>query len=129
MTDPIADMLTRIRNGYQARIKVVKLPHSKINQSIAKIMVKKGCLEEVKVAKEKKFKILVLTLKYIGKRPAVNKIKRVSKPGLRVYCQSKKLKRPKLGIGFNIISTSNGLMTGKEAKKKNLGGEVICEIW
>lgn len=129
MTDPIADMLTRIRNGYQARIKVVKLPYSKINQGIAKIMVKKGYLEKTEVGRENKFKTLVLNLKYINKKPTINGIKRVSKPGLRVYCQSKKLKRPDLGIGINIISTANGLMTGKEAKKKNLGGEVICEIW
>lgn len=129
MTDPIADMLTRIRNGYQAKIGVVKLPHSKINQSIAKIMVKKGYLKKAEVDKKNKFKTLALTLKYVNKKPVVNGIKRVSKPGLRIYCQSKKLKRPDLGIGINIISTASGLMTGKEAKKKNLGGEIICEIW
>lgn len=129
MTDPIADMLTRIRNGYQARIKVVKLPYSKINQNIAKIMVKKGYLEKTEVGRKDKFKTLILTLKYVNKKPTINRIKRVSKPGLRIYCQSKKLKRPDLGIGINIISTAKGLMTGKEAKKKNLGGEVICEIW
>ena len=129
MTDPIADMLTRIRNGYQAKIGVVELPHSKINQSIAKIMVKKGYLKKAAVDKKNKFKTLVLTLKYVNKKPVVNGIKRVSKPGLRIYCQSKKLKRPDLGIGINIVSTASGLMTGKEAKKKNLGGEIICEIW
>lgn len=129
MTDPIADMLTRIRNGYQARKETVSLPYSKINQDLAKIMVKKGYLEKVEVARENKFKALVLTLKYVNQKPAISKIKRVSKPGLRVYCPSKKLKRPNMGIGIKIISTSSGLMVGQEAKKKNLGGEIICEIW
>lgn len=129
MTDPIGDMIIRIKNGYQARKEKVIVPYSKMKASLAEIMVKTGYLKKVEVLKEKKIKTLVLALKYRGKMAAVTGVKRISKPGLRVYQHSNKIKKLSLGYGINIISTPAGLMTGLEAAKKNLGGEVICEIW
>lgn len=123
MTDPVADMLTRIRNGYLVRKKVVSIPYSKLKENIAKVMVKEGYLEKFEIDDA-----MELTLKYDGKKPAVTEIKRVSKQGLRVYQKAQKLTKVNAG-GIRIISTSQGLMTDKQARKKNLGGEVIGEIW
>jgi len=129
MTDPIGDMIIRIKNGYQARKEKVTVPYSKMKENLAEIMVKTGYLKKVEVLKEKKIKTLVLTLKYRGKMAAVTGVKRISKPGLRIYRRSDKIKKLSLGYGINIVSTPAGLMTGKKAAKNNLGGEVICEIW
>ena len=128
MTDPIGDMLTRIRNGYLARKKMVKVPYSRIKEQMAEILVKEGYLAKLKVRSEK-FKILELGLKYEGKKPALTSIERVSKPGLRIYSPAKKIKQVCSGLGLSILSTSAGLMTNKEARKKNLGGEIICQVW
>ena len=130
MNDLIADMLARIKNGYLARKKLVDLPFSKINQTIAKIMVKNGYLKKVRVkSKDLKFKVLEVKLKYENKLPAITEIKRVSKPGRRVYKAAKKLRSVNFGLGIVIISTSAGLMVGKQARKRSLGGEIICEMW
>jgi len=138
MTDPIADMLTRIRNGYLARLGRVVLPYSRINEEIAKIMVKNGYLGDLQIknpvksrskAKQVGFKEMELTLKYQNKKPVVRGIKRISKPGLRIYRKVRELGRLRSGLGIQIISTPMGLMTSREAKKKNLGGEIICEVW
>lgn len=128
MTDPIADMLTAIKNGYLANKNQLSMSYSKIKEGLAQILVKEGFLEKLKVI-SKKFKVLELTLKYEGKRPAVKEVVRISKPGLRVYAGVAKIPRVRYGPGVTIVSTSEGLMTGSEAKKKNLGGEVICQIW
>lgn len=130
MTDPIADFLTRIRNGYQARKKVVEVPYSKIKEGIGQILVKKGYLRKIEAeGKEPQEKRLVLALKYKGGEPAVTGIKRLSKPSVRIYAQTGKIPSPPWGFGVTILSTSQGLMTDREARKKKIGGEVICQIW
>lgn len=130
LSDPIADMLTRIKNGYQARKDVVLLPWSKIKEEIGQILLKEGYLKDMKSKGTKaKDKVLELELKYEGRKPALNEIKRISKPGLRIYAKVTKIPRVKFGFGITIVSTPKGLMIGKEAKKKKLGGEIICQIW
>ena len=130
MTDPIGDFITRIRNGYLVRQKRISLPYSAIKECLAKILLKEGYLKEVQVeGKKPQEKELVVNLKYRGKEPAIKEIKRISKPSLRVYYQAKDLSPLRSGFGMRIISTSKGLMTDKEAKKKKLGGEVICQLW
>lgn len=130
MTDPIADMLIRIKNGFLAKKRVVRVPYSRIKQVIAKILVKEGFLAKQKMVKVSRVKKdLELTLKYEGQKPALTEIKRVSKPGLRVYARADKVPRVRFGPGLTILSTSAGMMTAQEAKKKNLGGEIICQVW
>lgn len=130
MTDPIADMITGIRNGYLARKKVVTVPYSLIKAELAKILVKENFLTmmetEGKTPSEKKIN---LGLRYENKEPAVTGIKRISKPGRRVYARADKIPIVRLGFGATLVSTPLGLMTDKEAKKKNLGGEIICQVW
>ncbi|PIU02145.1 30S ribosomal protein S8 [Candidatus Shapirobacteria bacterium CG09_land_8_20_14_0_10_49_15] len=128
MTDPIADMFIRIKNAYLARKTQVQLPYSRINEAIAKVMVRGGFLASVKVGGQP-FKTLQLKLKYIDRQPALTMVKRISKPGKKVYCQAKDLRRVNYGLGMNIISTSAGMMNGGQAKQKKLGGEVIGEMW
>jgi small subunit ribosomal protein S8 len=128
MTDPIGDLLTRIRNGYLASHSEVEVPYSKIKNQLAEIFVSQGYLEKAKSAGGKKKK-LVLVLKYLGKKPAVTKIKRISKPGRRIYLKAKEIRPVLSGLGTIILTTPAGLMTGQEARKKKLGGEVICCIW
>ncbi len=131
MSDPIGDMLIRIKNGYRARKQVVEIPYSKIKEEIAKILVKEGYLKNLKsqMSNVKTQKTLNLTLKYEGKKPAIEEIKRISKPGVRIYAKAGKIPKVRLGFGITILSTSKGIMTDKQAKKENLGGEVICQVW
>ncbi len=130
VSDPIADMLTRIKNAYLAGKRTVETDSSEILKAIAKIILKEGYLKSMEEEKIKKgFKKLKLTLKYKSHRPSLTKIKRISKPGVRIYVKANKIPRVKEGIGVTIVSTSKGLMTDKEAKKANLGGEIICQIW
>jgi small subunit ribosomal protein S8 len=129
MYDPIADLISRIKNGYQARKKIVLAPHSKIKENLCRILIKYGFLKSLKINKEKVGSVIELELKYNRKVSAVTAIKIVSKPGLRVYCKAGEIPRVKMGRGITVISTSAGLMTGKEAQKKNLGGEVICQVY
>ena len=131
VNDPIGDMLARIKNGYLARKNVVEVPYSKMKEEIAKLLVKEGYLRNVKcqMTNGKWKKTLVLTLKYEGGRPAIEEVKRVSKPGVRIYAKAREIPKVKYGFGITIISTSKGIMTDKEARKKNLGGEVICQVW
>ena len=124
VNDPISDLLTRIRNGYLAKNQTVALPWSKLKENLAEILVKNGFLLE----KEKNEQDLILKLKYNGGVPALKNIKRVSKPSLRIYAGKNKLPRVLWGMGIAVISTPQGLMTNKEAYKKSLGGEIICEI-
>jgi len=127
VSDPIADMLTRIRNGYLASLRRATLPYSKINESLAQILVREGYLSKIKVedGSQKKLK---LVLKYQDEKPAVTSIERISKPGRRIYIQAKQIRPVLSGLGMMILSTPEGLLTNKEAKKKNLGGEVICRL-
>ena len=126
MVDPISDMLTRIRNAQKAEHKSVIMPLSKIKLEIAKILKKEGYIEELKKSDKKEKKLLEIDLKY---PVAINEIKRISKPGQRVYIKADKIKPVKNGYGISIISTPKGLMTGKEARKASLGGEVLLEVW
>jgi len=130
VSDPIADMLTRIKNAYLAGKRTVETDSSEILKAIAKIILKEGYLKSMEEEKIKKgFKKLKLTLKYKSHRPSLTKIKRISKPGVRIYVKVNKIPRVREGIGVTIVSTPKGLMTDKEAKKANLGGEIICQIW
>ena len=136
--DNIADLLIRIKNGYSARKDVVLIPHSNIKEQIAKILVEEGYLKKLEVpakggsasgGKNKKFRVLELTLKYKAKKPVINTIKQISKQGVRIYRKEGEIPRVKQGYGITLVSTSQGLMTDKKAKKNNLGGEVIAQIW
>lgn len=126
MTDPIADMLTRIRNKNQNRDKLVSMPTSKMKEEIAKILKEEGFIEEFKVEE----KTLTLTLKYANnKERVITGLKRISKPGLRVYAKANEIPTVLNGLGIAIISTPMGVLTDKEARKNNVGGEVIAYIW
>jgi small subunit ribosomal protein S8 len=137
MTDPIADMLTRIRNAFAVKKETVVLPMSKVKHSIAKILEKGGWINKVEVIsmpsrknEKNSFDYLKLDLKYDSNGASViNSLKRISKPGLRIYVPSDKMPRVLNNFGIAIISTSNGLLTNKEARKQKIGGEVICEIY
>ena len=130
MTDPIADMLTRIRNANRNRAKTVSMPSSKMKEEIAKILKDEGFVEEFSIEENDVQNTLTLTLKYGQKKERViTGLKRVSKPGLRVYSKAEDLPRVLNGLGIAIISTPNGVLTDKEARKQNVGGEVIAYIW
>jgi small subunit ribosomal protein S8 len=128
MTDTIADMLTRIRNATRVALPTVEMPHSQIKESLANILKTEGYVAEV--ATEGKLpKKLKLKLKYEGKRSVIEGLRRISKPGLRHYVGAAEIPRVRGGLGVAILSTSEGVMTGTQARKKNLGGELICYIW
>lgn len=129
--DTIADMLTRIRNATMARHQTTEVPSTKMTRSIAKVLQEEGFIVEFSEKEEGIKKDLVIALKYKGKsrQPIINTLKRVSKPGLRVYSNRKELPRVLGGIGIAIISTSSGIMTDRDARKQGLGGEVLCYIW
>ncbi|HHX17146.1 MAG TPA: 30S ribosomal protein S8 [Mollicutes bacterium] len=130
VTDPIADMLTRIRNANQMRYKEVSMPNSRLKHEIAKILKSEGFIQSYKVEKGKVQDNLVLTLKYGQKKERViTGLKRISKPGLRVYAKAEEIPTVLNGLGIAIISTSKGLMTNKQAQKDRLGGEVLAYIW
>lgn len=130
MTDPIADMLTRIRNANQNRAKEVVMPSSKMKETIAAILKEEGYIANYSVEKNDVQNILTLTLKYgKNKERVITGLKRISKPGLRVYANAEEVPYVLNGLGIAIISTSKGVMTDKEARKNNIGGEVIAYIW
>ena len=130
VTDPIADMLTRIRNANQMRYKEVEVPASKIKIEIARILKEEGFIADYKVKKNDVQSIIVLNLKYGDKKERViTGLKRISKPGLRVYAKAQELPRVLNGLGIAIISTSHGVMTDRDARNQSLGGEVMAYIW
>lgn len=132
MTDPIADLLTRIRNAIMAGHKVVEAPASKLKKEIARILFEKGYILSYKIVESDTPQgILKIALKYNpkSKQPAIKRIMRVSRPGLRKYTGTEELPRVLNGLGIAIISTSKGLMTDKEARKENIGGEVLCYVY
>ena len=130
MTDPIADMLTRIRNANQMRYKEVEVPASKMKISIAEILKNEGYVADYKIKKNNVQDIIVLNLKYgQNTERVITGLKRISKPGLRVYAKAEELPRVLNGLGIAIISTSKGLMVDREARKESLGGEVLAYIW
>ena len=130
VTDTIADMLTRIRNANQMRYQEVSVPASNLKCELAKILKNEGFIEDYKVVKEDVQGTINLTLKYgQNKERVITGLKRISKPGLRVYAKSTEIPKVLNGLGIAIISTSRGVMTDKEARKQNLGGEVLAYIW
>ena len=128
MVDPISDILTRIRNGGRALRPVVAVPHSRMKESIAHILKKEGYVADVAV-EGKPLKTINIRLKYEGKKTVIEGLRRISKPGLRHYVGASEIPRVRGGLGVAVISTSEGLMTGAQARKKNLGGEVVCYVW
>ena len=129
MVDPISDMLTRIRNAQAISNETVLVPFSNLKLNLAKILEKEGLIGKVNVQGRKINKIIEIKLSYKDGEPAINSIKRISKQGQRIYIKKDEIKPIRQGYGLSIISTSKGLMTNIEAKKKRLGGEVICEIY
>lgn len=131
VTDTISDMLTRIRNAHMVKHQIVQIPSTKMSLAIADILKAEGYIEDFETYLENERKYLLISLKYVGqsRKPVISKIERVSKPGLRVYANSKKLPRVLDNLGIAIISTSKGVMTNLKAKELGVGGEVLCYIW
>jgi len=130
ISDPIADMLTRIRNASRARHTEVLLPASRTKREIARILVDEGFIAGVSEEKDGTMQMLRLTLKYVdGKAPVVSGLKRISKPGLRVYAGKTEIPRVLGGLGIVIVSTSKGIMTGQQARSAQLGGEILAYVW
>ncbi len=134
MTDPIADMLTRIRNALMAGHESVEMPSSKMKVAIAKILKDEGYIEDFKVVPLKPQPRLVIKLKYIGKtlkerRPVITGLERVSKPGRRIYTHAREIPWVRSGMGIAILSTPKGVITGQQARRLNVGGEIICYVW
>ncbi|MGI8872385.1 MAG: 30S ribosomal protein S8 [Candidatus Limnocylindria bacterium] len=129
-TDPIADMLTRIRNASLARHRELTIPSSKVKREIARILTEEGFIESFEIAADGVQEALTVHLRYAeGRTPVVSGLKRISKPGLRVYARKTEIPRVLGGLGLAILSTSRGIMTGSQARKLNLGGEVLCYVW
>ena len=129
-TDPIADMLTRIRNASAARHKDLTIPSSKVKREIARVLAEEGFIDSWATAADGVQETLSMRLKYVeGRTPVVSGLKRISKPGLRVYARKTEIPRVLGGLGLVVLSTSRGIMTGSQARKLNLGGEVLCYVW
>ena len=128
MTDPIADMLTRIRNGLAANKAEVKIPFSKLKQSIAQVLKDEGYISDFKQDEVDGKPVLLIDLKYYQGKPVIENIKRVSRPGLRIYKSKDELPKVMGGLGVAIVSTSNGVMTDRAARKSGFGGEVLCYV-
>lgn len=129
MTDHIADMLSRIKNGYLAKKDLVEMPYTKVLKVIANLLVENEYVQKTETKVKEGRKELIITLKYEKNKPAVVDLERISKSGLRVYVRKNNIPSVLGGIGIVIISNSQGLMTGGEARKKGLGGEIICKVW
>jgi small subunit ribosomal protein S8 len=129
MTDPIADMLTRIRNANQKKHATVSMPASRLKLEILNVLKNEGYISEYEKIEDGKLGIIKVTLKYVEKTRVIKGLKRISKPGLRVYAKSNELPKVLNGLGVAIISTSNGIMTDREARQQKLGGEVIAFVW
>lgn len=131
VTDPIADLLTRIRNAQMARHRIVEIPASNVKKRIAEILYDKGYILKYKFEEDSKQGLIKIALKYdpITKEPAIKSLERVSRPGLRQYSKPADIRRVLNGLGISIISTSKGVMTDKEARSQNVGGEVMCNIY
>lgn len=127
--DPIADFLTRIRNGQMARHKVIEIPASNLKKEMTKILQDKGYILSYKFEDDDKQGIIKIALKYTNNEPAIKKIERVSKPGLRKYAGTANMPRVLNGLGIAILSTSKGVLTDKEARNENVGGEVLCYVY
>ena len=129
ITDPIADMLTRIRNANAQRHETVDVPASKMKKSIAEILLDEGYIKSFEEIEDNSQGIIRITLKYVNKQKVISGLKRISKPGLRVYANKEELPQVLGGLGIALISTSKGIMTDKKARQENVGGEVLAYIW
>ena len=130
MTDPIADMLTRLRNAALARHDRTEMPHSKLKQHLAEVLKGEGYVDDVRVSEGEGPKTLTVVMRYgRDRQPAIDGVRRVSTPGRRVYIRHDRIGRVCSGMGVSILSTSRGVMTDKEAKKQRVGGELLCEVW
>lgn len=133
MSDPIADMLTRIRNALQRQHPTVSMPHSKIKESLAVLLRDEGYIEDFQVLPEKPQAVLQIKLKYLGgrrdRRSVITGLERVSRPGRRVYVGKKETPWVLSGLGIAVLTTSKGIMTGQQARRNGVGGEVICKVW
>ena len=130
MTDPIADMLTRLRNAVTAKHEQVTIPSSKLKVAIADVLKREGFIRSYDLVEEGPRKLMRVQLNYTGKKePVLNGLQRVSKPGLRVYVQKREIPRVYGGLGIAILSTPQGVMTGQDAWRRSIGGEVICYVW
>jgi small subunit ribosomal protein S8 len=130
MTDPIADMLTRIRNGINRRHASVDIPHSKMKESIARILQDEGFIQRYELVPDGRFQVIRVHLKYAeGRRPVLTHLRRLSTPGRRLYAGAAQIPRALGGMGIVIVSTPRGVLTGTRARRENVGGELICEVW
>ena len=130
MTDPVADMLTRIRNGAGARKASIDVPWSRHKEAVARVLVDEGYLADAAMVEEKPFPVLRIGLRYDqGRRPVISGIRRVSRPSLRVYVGQKNIPSVRRGLGVSILSTPKGILPDREARRQGVGGEVICQVW
>lgn len=130
LSDPIADLLTRLRNALNAGFPRLDCPASQVNEDILRVLKSEGYILDYSREEDGKQGVLHIKLKYLGERePVISGVRRVSKPSLRVYSRAKDIKPVRSGLGISILTTSRGVMTGREAQKQKLGGEVICEVW
>jgi|SRR5436190_12865037 len=129
MIDPISDMLTRIRNAQRALLPTVEMPHSKMKESIAHILKKEGYVADIAVEGKTFKKTIKLKLKYQGKKSVIEGLRRISRPGLRHYVGATEIPHVRGGLGVSVVSTPEGVMTGTTARRKNLGGELLCYVW
>jgi small subunit ribosomal protein S8 len=130
MTDPIADMLTRIRNGSKAKLEKVDIPSSKLKLEIAKILKDEGYIKNIKMVKDRRQGVIRVYLKYTDdEAPVIQGLKRISRPGCRRYVGNDAIPKVLAGLGVAILSTPKGIQTGKQARKDNVGGEVLCHVW
>lgn len=129
MTDPIGDFIIRIKNAVMAKHDTIVVPYSRLREALANILKNEGYVSDVSVDKTKPFPELVLSLKYVGKLPAVTDVRRMSKPGRRLYAPANKIPKALGGYGITILSTNKGVLTDADARKQNVGGELLCQIW
>jgi small subunit ribosomal protein S8 len=129
MSDSVADMLTRIRNAAQAELSSVSMPYSRLKENIAKILKQEGYIQGLSANGEKAEKKLTIELKYSGRKSVIEGLKRVSKPGLRQYVPAGEIPRVRNGLGTAIISTSHGVLSGRDARRQNVGGELLAYVW
>lgn len=130
LTDTIADFLTQVKNGYMARKENIKVSYSKMNEGLANLLSKEGYLGKIETKKADKLRrTLLIDLVYVGKEPKLTDIKRVSRISRRIYAKKNEIPKVLGGLGITIVSTPSGLMTGSQARKKGLGGEIICKVW
>jgi len=131
VTDPVADFLTRIRNAQMARHRIVEIPASNVKKRITEILYEKGYILKYKFEDDNKQGVIKIALKYDPqtKEPAIKSLERISRPGLRQYAKPSEIRRVQNGLGISIVSTSKGVMTDKEARTQNVGGEVMCNVW